>query len=62
MASRLLGKIQREFGVEFAMNDLFAMPTVSAMARCIDDSELKHRGQKRNLAKAVEIHDFKYQM
>lgn len=59
MAARLLHRIEEEFGLELSMRDLFATPTISAMARRIDQNDSDILEKCVDLAYQVNIHDYK---
>ncbi|KAL4002395.1 thioester reductase domain protein [Acanthocheilonema viteae] len=59
MAARLLHKIEEEFGVQLNMRELFATPTVSSLARRIDQKDDSDNLEQVDLAHQVNIHDFK---
>ncbi|KAK0418948.1 hypothetical protein QR680_013867 [Steinernema hermaphroditum] len=59
LAARLLGRVATDFGVELNMRDLFASPTVSAMAKLLDGSERNSPETVVDLDQQVETHDYK---
>ncbi|VDM99307.1 unnamed protein product, partial [Onchocerca ochengi] len=59
MAARLLLKIEEEFGVQLNIRELFATPTISSLARRIDQTDDNDHLEHVDLAHQVNIHDFK---
>lgn len=61
MAARLLHKIEQEFHVGMSMRELFETPTVSSLARRIDniDNGFEKTDKALNLTHEVAIHDYK---
>lgn len=59
MATRLLQKIEEEFGVQLNMQELFATPTIFSLARRIDHKDESDTLESVDLAHQVNIHDFK---
>ncbi|TKR66914.1 hypothetical protein L596_023140 [Steinernema carpocapsae] len=59
LAARLLSKVATDFGVELNMRDLFASPTVSAMAKLLDGSERNSPETIVDLDQQLETHDYK---
>ncbi|CAG9534692.1 unnamed protein product [Cercopithifilaria johnstoni] len=59
LAARLLHKIEEEFGIQLNIRELFATPTVSSLARRIDNIDDNDNLEHVDLAHQVNIHDFK---
>lgn len=59
MATRLLNRVNEEFGVRLTIRDLFAAPTVFEMAKILDGNECQSPDQYVDLDSQVEIHDIK---